>query len=109
MVPAHWTEEIAGRVVQLRDKWNPGVRIIGNGDVLTIEDGKAKAEEFGFDGIMIGRGTYGKPWLFSGTQPDLETRIKIMIEHTQLYETLVGIHGKPSAYMKKNFKGLLPN
>ncbi|MDP8203539.1 MAG: tRNA dihydrouridine synthase DusB [Candidatus Tenebribacter mawsonii] len=40
------------------------IPIIGNGDVLVIEDMIAMYEQTGCDSVMIGRGAMGKPWLF---------------------------------------------
>jgi nifR3 family TIM-barrel protein len=61
-VPARW--ERLRRVVELRDKLQPTVKIIGNGDVTSIDDAKEKAREFGVDGVMIGRALFGNPWFF---------------------------------------------
>src|SRR6185436_15160120 len=44
-VPAHW--ELMKDIVALRDQISPETLIIGNGDVLNIEEGKKKAEETG--------------------------------------------------------------
>jgi tRNA-dihydrouridine synthase B len=47
-------------------KDNPRIKIpiIGNGDVTTPEKAKEAFEKYGVDGIMIGRGAVGKPWIF---------------------------------------------
>ncbi len=56
---ADWT--LIGRV-----KNNPAIRIpiIGNGDVDSGPRAAAMFDRYGVDGVMIGRATYGRPWIF---------------------------------------------
>lgn len=63
-VPAHW--DLMPRIVALRNELSPETLIIGNGDVKDLEDARAKAEASGCDGVMLGRGIFGTPWLFTG-------------------------------------------
>jgi tRNA-dihydrouridine synthase B len=35
---------------------------VGNGDVVTLEDARQLLDDSGADGVMIGRGAYGRPW-----------------------------------------------
>ncbi len=64
---ADWT--LIGEV-----KNNPRMHIpiIGNGDIVTQESAKQAFDSYGVDGIMIGRGMVGKPWLFRDIRYYLE-------------------------------------
>jgi nifR3 family TIM-barrel protein len=101
LVPARW--EHVKRVVEIRDQMKLKTKIIGNGDVSSIKEGKKRALETGCDGIMIGRGIFGNPWLFIDKTPNLKEKLKVMVEHTKLFEKLLGKH-KNFAVMKKHFK-----
>lgn len=65
---ADWT--LIGKV-----KENPRMHIpiIGNGDITTPEKAKAAFDRYGVDGIMIGRATYGHPWIFREIRHYLNT------------------------------------
>ena len=62
-VPAHW--EYATELVKLRDQISPATKLVGNGDVLTREQGEQLAVQYGLDGIMIGRGVFQDPYVFA--------------------------------------------
>ena len=109
-VPAHW--EVMKRIVEIRNELNKKTLIIGNGDVMSLEEGRQKVKETGCDGVMFGRAIFGNPWLFgrgerSGLEnfkrPDLKERLEVLIEHTKLFEELIG-EVKNFAIMKKHFK-----
>lgn len=77
------------------------IPVIGNGDVFTPEDAINIAEYTGCDGIMIGRGALGNPWIFKQIQqklsgekvqyPASEEIINICIEH---FKRAVFYHGE---------------
>lgn len=101
LVPARW--EHVKEVVEIRDKMGLQTKIIGNGDVRDIAHGRVLAEQTGCDGIMIGRGIFGNPWLFSERIPSLKEKLEVMVEHTKLFEELLG-GVKNFAIMKKHYK-----
>ncbi|MFA6770571.1 MAG: tRNA dihydrouridine synthase DusB [Bacteroidales bacterium] len=49
------------------------IPIIGNGDITTAQGAKEAFDRYGVDGIMIGRATYGRPWIFSEIKHYLST------------------------------------
>jgi tRNA-dihydrouridine synthase len=121
-VPAHW--ELMPEIIRLRDEVQRDIApryrtlIIGNGDVGSIADARDKADTYGCDGVMIGRGAFGKPWFFEGARPGARKkkerekapaeRLKIMLEHAKLFNALYCGTGKNRyknfAVMKKHFK-----
>jgi tRNA-dihydrouridine synthase len=124
LVPARF--EHVKEVVEIRNKMKVKTVIIGNGDVKSLEEGKRLAKETGCDGVMIGRGVFGNPWIFGelsgkrlgGKRPCLKgvrgkalksqeistaQKLKVMLEHTKLFEKLLGKH-KNFAVMKKHYK-----
>ncbi|MSR70820.1 tRNA-dihydrouridine synthase [Candidatus Kaiserbacteria bacterium] len=105
LVPARW--ERVKRAVEIRNELGSKTLIVGNGDVKNREEGLQRAQETGADGVMIGRGIFGTPWLFSNSY-ELENmpvaeKLKIAVEHTKLFEELLG-DIKSFAIMKKHFK-----
>ena len=75
-------------------KRDPRVKIpiIGNGDITDAQGAKRAFDEFGVDGVMIGRATYGRPWIFreikhylnTGTlmpEPSVKEKVEIAKRH----------------------------
>jgi nifR3 family TIM-barrel protein len=85
-VPAHW--DLAPKIVALRDKYSPETLLLGNGDVDSLEDARAKVDATGLDGVMVGRGVFGNPWFFSGKTPSTQERLDRLVKHTELFEEL---------------------
>lgn len=102
LVPARW--ELVARAVEIARGSN--TLIIGNGDVRDIVDAEEKVRATGADGVMFGRAIFGTPWLFDRAReipPSLHEKLEIMIEHTHLFEKLLG-DIKSFAIMKKHYK-----
>jgi len=105
-VPARW--ERVKRAVEIRNELKSETLIIGNGDLKDVEDAEQKIKETGADGAMLGRAVFGNPWLFADAKsPEqsrgIETRLRVLVEHTKLFEELLG-DIKSFAIMKKHFK-----
>ena len=75
--------------------------VIVNGDICSIEDSRAALRQSGADGVMIGRGAYGRPWLIAqvmselgggGHRPDpsLDEQLATMLEQ---YDDMLRIYG----------------
>ena len=75
--------------------------VIVNGDICSREDARDALQQSGADGVMIGRGAYGKPWLLGqvmadlvgdGTRPDpsLDEQLAIMLEQYEAMQSLYG-------------------
>lgn len=101
LVPARW--EHVKEVVAIRDRMNVPTKIIGNGDVKNLAEARMRVEETGCDGVMLGRAIFGNPWLFSEYEPTITEKLTVMIEHTKLFEKLLGTY-KNFAIMKKHYK-----
>ncbi|WP_405105889.1 tRNA dihydrouridine synthase DusB [Paenibacillus sp. FSL K6-1217] len=81
------------------------IPVIGNGDVNTPEDARAMLDQTGCDGVMIGRGALGNPWMLYRTiqylesgvlmpEPGAEEKIKVAILHM---DRLIALRGEAVA------------
>jgi tRNA-dihydrouridine synthase B len=77
------------------------IPVVANGDILSLEDARNALALSGADGVMVGRGTYGRPWflaqvahyLRTGTalpDPALGAQLDIVLEH---YEEMLRHYG----------------
>lgn len=89
------------------------IPIWGNGDIKTANDAVRMFNETGVKGVLIGRGSYGNPWLFKQKdkikqleteipeyQPTMDELLELMLEHTNLHWNIKG--EKAFVQMRKN-------
>ncbi len=81
---ANW--EMIGKVKQ-RLK----IPVISNGDIKTAEDTRRCLEITGADGVMIGRGALGNPWIFR--QFPINDLIQVVLRHAELHQARYGERG----------------
>jgi nifR3 family TIM-barrel protein len=104
---AHW--ELAKEISEFVKSIDKEVVLIANGDIKSVEEGREKIKNTEFDGIMIGRGIFGNPWLFdSKIKKEITTKekLKVLVEHTKLFNKLLK-NQKNFSVMKKHFKAYI--
>ena len=103
-------------------KSNPRLQIpvIGNGDITTPEQALARWRQTGVDGLMIGRGAIGNPWIFRQCkalltgepmppEPDLSERARVCEQHFRMAVEHKGAHTgllEMRKHYKPYFKGV---
>lgn len=102
-VPAHW--ETMPQIRQLRDKISPRTKLVGNGDVTSYEQGLELARETGIDGIMIGRGVFHDPFVFSKDSPWQDypkaKKVGLYKKHVQLFQEIYPGNSRPVVILNK--------
>src|SRR5438309_265355 len=104
---ANW-DEIA-RVVEALD-----IPVIGNGDITTAQDVIAMRAHTNCAGVMIARGSFGNPWIFTQARdlvagrpgrpdPSPDERVAIALEHARLALRLQGDTRKTALEFRKHF------
>lgn len=80
----------------LKDDPRMEIPVIGNGDITTPEQARDAFDNFGVDGVMIGRASFGAPWIFrevrqmldTGSFTPLDIDEKFAILHRQIRESV---------------------
>lgn len=98
----------------------PDIPVLGNGDIWSAEDAARMVEQTGVDGVVIGRGCQGRPWLFGDLQnafegsqerfrPGVAEVAEIIHRHAQLLVETFGDESRGMREIRKHiawyFKG----
>jgi nifR3 family TIM-barrel protein len=103
---ARW-EEIAAVVDAL------AIPVVGNGDIRTAADALRMRSETDCAGVMIGRGSFGNPWIFSGVralldgqsppaEPDAAERFAVALRHSHLQRAIQGDDRRTALEFRKH-------
>ncbi len=111
-------------IAQVKNDPRIHIPIIGNGDITSPEEAKRAFDDFGVDAVMVGRATFGRPWIFreirrflDGEEPDekmdfswkldvLEEQLRINVERIDEYRGI--LHTRRHLAASPIFKGI-PN
>lgn len=67
-IPADWT-----LIGEVKNNQRMHIPVFGNGDVMDPQSAKHFKDNYGVDGLMVARGSYGDPWIFRDIKDYLET------------------------------------
>jgi len=101
---ADWT--LIGEV-----KRNPRIHIpiIGNGDIKSLDDADQHFDQYGVDAVMIGRATFGQPWIFSRRELTLDEKIDVLEEQLRINIERCETGTVPTVSSETNYRGTVPN
>ena len=93
----------AGKIIKSADK---KIVVLGNGDIISKEDGEERVKESGIDGYMAGRALIGNIWFFIGKGAARPVRLSAAAEHAFLFEKIFG-ETEPFDLMKNHLAGYI--
>ena len=82
---ANW--EVIGKVAKIVHKTD--TLFLGNGDIKDLSDARKKIKKYGTDGALIGRAVCGNPWFFSGYEPNIKEKFKVVLDHSRCFEEML--------------------
>lgn len=103
-VPAHW--ELIPEIKKLRDEVAPDTLLTINGDIPDRQTGLKLVEQYGVDGVMIGRGIFHNPFAFEKEKKDhsSEELLDLLRLHMELHDKYAHLELRPFTALHRFFK-----
>ncbi|MBQ4386876.1 MAG: tRNA dihydrouridine synthase DusB [Prevotella sp.] len=89
---------------------NPRIHIpiIGNGDIKSLADADRAFEQYGVDAVMIGRATFGCPWIFSPQELSLDEKIDVLEQQLRInIARIAASNGRTVPAREDELRGIL--
>ena len=89
---------------------NPRIHIpiIGNGDIKSLADADRAFEQYGVDAVMIGRATFGCPWIFSPQELSLDEKIDVLEQQLRInIARIAASNGRTVPTREDELRGIL--
>lgn len=103
LVDAHW--ELMSKIKAIRNEIAPNTLLVGNGDVKNRHHANELVQQYGIDGVMIGRGVFRDPHaaLTSGDWEAIAKKDKLALyrQHVEMFKETWGDDGRPVAPLNK--------
>jgi len=100
---ADWT-----LIGEVRHNPNIHIPIIGNGDIKSLDDADRAFDTYGVDAVMIGRATFGCPWIFSRKELTLDEKIDVLEEQLRInIERIAAANGRSVPEREDELRGIL--
>ena len=100
---ADWT-----LIGEVRHNSNIHIPIIGNGDIKSLDDADRAFDTYGVDAVMIGRATFGCPWIFSRKELTLDEKIDVLEEQLRInIERIAAANGRSVPEREDELRGIL--
>ncbi len=100
---ADWT-----LIGEVRHNPNIHIPIIGNGDIKSLDDADRAFDTYGVDAVMIGRATFGCPWIFSRKELTLDEKIDVLEEQLRInIERIAAANGRSVPERDDELRGIL--
>jgi nifR3 family TIM-barrel protein len=76
-------------IVDMKEKVNANIKVVGNGDVKSLDQATKYLEKYGVDGVMIGREVLKNPWVFQKKEVKKKEMIDTLLFHLDEMENFV--------------------